>query len=152
MLMDAELSPVQLLRAWDSDRDGQLEFHEFVAHLKTVVHDEHLWELALRDVAHQAFRDIAGGDGRIDVIEFQRWLSKSWKVTKQEFNAQKAKTEHVDEDEDIDTLLAARSRRNDHLWGALSLTTKLTSPARPLASSLSFTSLATPVPLRDATS
>ena len=34
MLMNAGLSPVDLLRAWDNDMGGQLERKEFVAHIK----------------------------------------------------------------------------------------------------------------------
>lgn len=82
MLVEADLAPVDLMKAWDSDLGGELEKVEFISHLKKVVGDEQVWEEQLRSVALEAFADVSGGDRVIDAVEFHRWLNSGWKQLK----------------------------------------------------------------------
>ena len=49
--------------------------------------DDEEWEDSLRDVAMETFAIVSSGDRCIDVVEFQRWLSKGWKETKLQFES-----------------------------------------------------------------
>ena len=82
-LLDADIAPLHLLRAWDSDQEGRLERKEMVTNLKRTVDDPELWEAQLRDVALQTFLNVSGGDSCIDVVEFQTWLNIGWLSLKQ---------------------------------------------------------------------
>jgi hypothetical protein len=82
MLIAADLSPIDLMKAWDSDLGGELERAEFVSHVKKVVADESLWADQLKAVVLEAFAEVSGGDRVIDAVEFHRWLNAGWKHLK----------------------------------------------------------------------
>ena len=79
-LIQAGLSPPDLMRAWDGDFGGTLARKEFMRNVKRAVDDNKLWEAAIRKVALQTFDEVSGGDRIIDAIEFQRWMSKGWRT------------------------------------------------------------------------
>lgn len=86
MLVRLDVTPLDLVRAWDKNGDGQLSFKEFLVMIKRLVHPEginelDLWDLDLRSLVQTIFDQIAGADKTIDLIEVQRWLGKAWKKT-----------------------------------------------------------------------
>ena len=84
MLISNSLSPVDLLQSNDRDeQDGKLVFKEFLRMMKRLVHpcspqEVDLWDSEIRPCVQETFRQIAGEDKVIDVIEFERWLNKGW--------------------------------------------------------------------------
>ena len=40
--------------------------------------DVDLWDCEIRPAVHQAFREVSGGDGSLDVVELENWLNKGW--------------------------------------------------------------------------
>ena len=56
--------------------------------IAVVVDDLDLWEDQLRDVANETFNLVSEGDRCIDVIEFQQWLGKGWRDTKEKYAAE----------------------------------------------------------------
>lgn len=77
-LIDANLAPLDLLRAYDSNRDGTFSRREFLSAFKTLFSNELTWRGGARDAVRHMFRAIAGEDSYIDVAELQRWLQSGW--------------------------------------------------------------------------
>lgn len=84
MLINAQLSPLDVLRAYDQDESGSFSKKEFLVMLKRIVQEEEMWDDQLRDVCHSAYREISGNDSRIDVVEFEVWLNVGWLALKRE--------------------------------------------------------------------
>ena len=86
MLLRSELAPIDLMRAWDDQRqdggEGNLVRQEFIKHLKKTVNDQQLWEETFRDVGMRAFKELCalnqGGD-QISSNQFTMWLRTGWK-------------------------------------------------------------------------
>lgn len=67
MLLYNELSPMDLLGSWDvGDKDGTLSFREWLCMMKKLVKPQgaahiELWDLEIRPVVQETFRNISGG-------------------------------------------------------------------------------------------
>lgn len=84
MLITSGIAPLDMLRAWDNDDSGSFSKQEFLRMLKRIVHDNDLWDEEMREVCTQTYKEVSGGDSRIDVIEFEVWLNMGWLKLKRE--------------------------------------------------------------------
>lgn len=107
MLVHHDSSPLYLLKRFD-DSDGQFTFKEWLRMMKKLVNpspDEiDLWDCEIRPVVHNAFLEVSGGDGSLDVVELERWLNKGW-------SAQVAKVARQREVEALELLKHHRARQ-----------------------------------------
>ena len=69
LLILNDVSPLDLMRGWDQSNDGSFSKKEFCVMMKKVVADDELWDEQLRDVVHETFTVVSGGDKVLDVIE-----------------------------------------------------------------------------------
>ena len=90
MLIHDEISPLDLLRAYDSDDSGSFSKQEFLVMLKRIVNDLEMWDEELRELCVAAFRVAAAGDRSIDVTEFEIWLSNGWRQLKRNLRGEMA--------------------------------------------------------------
>lgn len=80
MLLDAKITPSEMMRAWDRSGDKLLDRREFVTNLKWLLRKEpQLWTREMHRVAIEAFKiiqsDGADVDSKaMDVIELEQWL------------------------------------------------------------------------------
>ena len=86
-LIRSGLSPIDLLRAYDTSGEGSFSKREFLSMMKAIVSDQEAWEDGVRDVVLVLFRTVAGEDRTVDVAEFQSWLQKGWRALKQRESA-----------------------------------------------------------------
>jgi hypothetical protein len=93
------VGPADLIRAWDTSGDGQLDRHELFGHIRKLLRhvSEEVWSAEIQPVLEAAFVDIdkevrlggefgalaskewnlmsvSQGAGKIDVMEFERWF------------------------------------------------------------------------------
>lgn len=77
-LMEQQLSPLDLITSWDTDESGELSKREFLGMFKRMVDDLSLWDRLLRNVVVETFHEVAGDDGSIDCVEFEKWMNHGW--------------------------------------------------------------------------
>ena len=89
----SDLSPLDLLRAWDSRKDGNFSKKDFLRMMKRIVDDMQLWDDCVRDVVVETFNllvkhvseaqriTILGSALPID--ELQKFLQTGWAEHKQ---------------------------------------------------------------------
>ena len=85
-LIDAGLSPIDLLRAWDTRADGTGAFskREMLIMMKQITGDLELWDDHVRDAVVEAFTVLAGSDKSLDVEELQKFLQDGWSEVKKQ--------------------------------------------------------------------
>ena len=78
-MLAAGLSPIELMRSWDSSQDGILSKREFLHMMKIIVDDEVVWYNCVRETVLSTFKQITkDGDRYIDIVELQGWLQKGF--------------------------------------------------------------------------
>ena len=101
MLLWNGLTPLDLMRGWDADQGGSFSFKEFLRMLKKLVNPDReltdLWDFTIRPVVQKTFREIAGADRSLDVLEFEAWLNRGWRDAKSRMLRQQAGLELVDD-------------------------------------------------------
>ena len=81
--------------------------------------DEYLsiWDSDIRPVVQESFREISGGDSKVDVVELEQWLKKDWESRlaaverrKQQLEVEQAKhhREHFTMDETMNAMKKGR--------------------------------------------
>ncbi len=79
MLIRAGLTPLDILSAYDRGEDGSLDQIEYVKMMKKLIGDDDIWEeTEVKDVALDVFDSVSGGDGDMDLEEFERWMLNGW--------------------------------------------------------------------------
>lgn len=151
MLINHDSSPLYLLKRFDDD-DERFTFKEWLRMMKKLIQPEpedvDLWDCEIRPAVHQAFREVSGGDGSLDVVELENWLNKGWiqrvqSVARQrELDAVSSMEHHrkrvVSVEEAMSTKLkgmswmaAAKRAQEDRLLAATQLATAPTRAVRP---------------------
>jgi len=82
LLIRHDLAPLDLLRGWGRTRLSRLGRKDFVKMMKQITADHDLWDDSVREVAREAFAQMAGKDKEVDVVEFERWMNCQWLVEK----------------------------------------------------------------------
>ena len=101
MLLWNGLAPIDLMRGWDSSRDGTFNFKEFLRMMKKLVRPgeayQDLWDDEIRPVVQLTFRAVSGKDRTLDVTEFEKYLNKGWVDAKARMLKQKAGHQAADD-------------------------------------------------------
>ena len=161
MLLWNQLSPLDLLAKYDvagakksEGGDGKFSFKEFLVMMKKLIQpgDEFIvvWDADIRPVVQQSFRELAGDDGKLDVVELETWLTKDWheraaQVTRlREQHEVEVQRHHLESADFLETMntrkqgkawLEAARRKNEERLAAATRLAALTHPSRqPTAS------------------
>ena len=129
MLLWNNLSPLDLLTAWDSSQDGSFSFKEFLRMCKKLVKPgktyQNLWDEEIRPVVQETFYEVGGQDKTLDVTEFERFLNRGWLDSKKRMIRQRAG--HVPSD---DVLSSVKHLRRAKSWRRQSMATKAAEDAK----------------------
>jgi hypothetical protein len=74
------LSSLDLLMAYDKSDDESLSRKEFTWMMRKVLDNDAAWTSGFKEVALSIFDRISGGDGEMDIEEFERWLRRDTKT------------------------------------------------------------------------
>ena len=98
MLVNAQLSALDLISSFDRSDDGKLSKREFLATMKSIVGQPDVWlNTNVKEVCVQIFDRLAGDDKELDLEELHSWLLLDSPIAKKSpMNQERSRSSKID--------------------------------------------------------